>query len=264
MIERNILSQKMKEFYIKEFIAKEFAKTGYSHTKIQRTPLGDKITIFTTRPGLVVGRKGQNIKRLTIILKSKFKMENPQIEIGEVENPYFDAQSISERIAYTLEKFGSKRFKSIGYKVLQSIMDAGALGAEIVIKGRGVPSSRSRSWRFYNGYLKKSGHTEDYVIKGKSIASLKSGAIGVSVTIMPSGIRLPDKINLIEQKPELTEEKPEEEKEIEKIRSTKKPEKKEKKKIEIKEDKKQPEKVPTAAELAEKKKNENKRTKTNK
>jgi len=244
MIERNILSQKMKEFHIKEFIAKEFIKTGYSHTKIQRTPLGDKITIFTTRPGLVVGRKGQNIKRLTVILKSKFKMENPQIEIGEVENPYFDAQSISERIAYTLEKFGPKRFKSIGYKVLQSIMDAGALGAEIVITGK-IPSSRSRRWRFSDGYLKKSGHTEDYVIKGRSIASLKSGVVGINVLIMPSGITLPDEINFVEQKPELAEEKIEE-KEIEKIKAAKKP----------------VEKVPTADELA--KKNENKRTKTNK
>jgi len=239
MIERNILSQKMKEFHIKEFIASEFIKTGYSHTKIQRTPLGDKVIIFTTRPGLVVGRKGQNIKRLTTILKSKFKMENPQIEIGEVENPYFDAQSISERIAYTLEKFGSKRFKSIGYKVLQSIMDAGALGVEIIITGRGVPSSRARRWRFSDGYLKKSGYKENYIIKGHSIASLKSGVIGVSVTIMPSGIRLPDQINLIEQKPQLSEEKTEEEK----IKTVKKAK-------------------PVASKLKEK--NENKRTKTNK
>ncbi len=211
MIERNILSQKMKEFQIKEFIAKEFMKTGYSHTKIQRTPLGDKITIFTSRPGLVVGRKGQNIKRLTVILKNKFKMENPQIEIGEVENPYFDAQSISERIAYTLEKFGSKRFKSIGYKILQSIIDAGALGAEIVITGK-IPSARARRWRFSDGYLKKSGYKENYIVQGRSIANLKSGVVGINVTIMPSGIVLPDKITLIEQTPKLVEEKIEGEK----------------------------------------------------
>lgn len=204
MIERNILSQKMKEFQIKEFIAKEFVKTGYSHTKIQRTPLGDKITIYTTRPGLVVGRKGQNIRRLTLILKNRFKMENPQIEIGEVENPYFDAQSISERIAYTLEKFGSKRFKSVGYKVLQSIMDAGALGAEITITGK-IPGARAKRWRFSDGYLKKSGYTENYIIYGNSIANLKSGIVGINVIIMPSGITLPDKITFIEQKPELFE-----------------------------------------------------------
>jgi len=253
MIERNILSQKIKEFQIKEFIAAEFAKTGYSRTKIQRTPLGDKVTIYTSRPGLVVGRKGQNIKRLTIVLKNRFKMENPQIEIGEIENPFFDAQSISEKIAYTLEKFGSKRFKSIGYKVLQSIIDAGALGAEIVISGK-IPSARARRWRFSDGYLKKSGHKELYIIEGRSTATLKSGIIGISVTIMPPGVMLPDKINFIEQSPKLVEEKIQEE-----VKEEKK-EKKEKKevKVEVKEEKKE--------QIKEKKtrvkKNETKRIKT--
>ena len=210
MIERNILSQKMKEFHIKEFIASEFNKTGYSHTKIQRTPLGDKITIYTSRPGLVVGRKGENIRKLTNTLKNKFKMENPQIEIGEIENPYFDAQSIAEKIAYTLEKFGPQRFKSVGYKTLQSIIDAGALGAEIVIAGK-IPSSRAKTWRFMDGYLKKCGYVSDkYVIRGRSTAFLKSGAVGISVNIMPPGFTLPDDVKIIEQKPELVEEKVEE------------------------------------------------------
>lgn len=207
MIERNILSQKMKEFHIKEFIASEFIKTGYSHTKIQRTPLGDKITIYTSRPGLVVGRKGENIRKLTNTLKNKFKMENPQIEIGEIENPYFDAQSIAEKIAYTLEKFGPQRFKSVGYKTLQSIINAGALGAEIVVSGK-IPSSRAKTWRFMDGYLKKCGYVSDkYVIRGRSTAFIKSGAVGISVNIMPPGFTLPDDVKIIEQKPELVEEK---------------------------------------------------------
>ncbi len=194
MIERNILSQKMKEFRIREFIAKKFMKTGYSHTSIQKTPLGDKITVYTTRPGLVVGRKGENIKKLTAVLKNKYALENPQIEIGEVENPFLDAQSIAEKMAYSLEKFGSKSFKSIGYKSLQSIMDAGALGAEIILAGK-IPSARSRTWRFVNGYLKKCGHVSDtQVIRGESTAHLKVGAIGISVSIMPRTVNLPDKI----------------------------------------------------------------------
>lgn len=206
MIERNILQQKIKEYHIKEFIAKEFMKTGYSHTKIQRTPLGDKVTIFTSRPGLVVGRKGETIKKLTNVLKNKFKIENPQIEIGEIENPYFDAQSIAEKIAYTLEKFGPKRFKSIGYKTLQSIMDAGALGAEIVISGK-IPSSRAKTWRFMDGYLKKCGHVSDkFVVRGMSTAFIKAGSVGIRVSIMPPGITLPDHVEFIEQKAELKEE----------------------------------------------------------
>ena len=137
-------------------------------------------------------------------------MENPQIEIGEIDNPYFDAQSIAEKIAYTLEKFGPQRFKSVGYKTLQSIIDAGALGAEIVIAGK-IPSSRAKTWRFMDGYLKKCGYVSDkYVIRGRSTAFLKSGAVGISVNIMPPGFTLPDDVKIIEQKPELVEEKVEE------------------------------------------------------
>lgn len=241
MIERKILSQKMKEFQIKEYIAKEFAKTGYSHTKIQRTPLGDKVIIYTSRPGLVVGRKGQNINKLTTILKKKFKMENPQIEIGEIENPYFDAQSISEKIAYSLEKFGPKFFKSVAYKTLQSIIDAGALGAEIVISGK-VPSSRAKTWRFMDGYLKKCGDIAvSQVIKGMAIAVTKTGVIGIKVKIMPPTIVLPDKIKIDadEKGPiveEIKEEKPEEKKESVKeekpVKKAKKKRKSTKKKVE--------------------------------
>ena len=208
MIERNILSQKMKEFKIREYLANEFEKTGYSHTKIQRTPLGDKITIFTIRPGLVVGRKGENIKRLTLTLKNRFKLENPQIEVGEVENPFLDAQSLAEKMAYSLEKFGSSNFKSVGYRTLQSIMDAGALGAEIVMNGK-IPSARSKTWRFIDGYLKKCGHISDtQILRGVTTAHIKAGSVGILVEIMPPNIILPDKITLGENSssPQIVEE----------------------------------------------------------
>ena len=174
MIERQIISQKVRQFHIQEYIESKVGKTGYSHTEIQRTPLGEKVVIFTSHPGLVVGRKGENIKELTDNLKKNFGMENPQIEVAEIENPLFDAQLVAKVIVSSLERFGPKRFKSLGYKTLENILHAGALGAEIIIGGRGVPSSRARSWRFSAGYLKKSGNiavTE--VRKGYAVAYLK-------------------------------------------------------------------------------------------
>ena len=144
MIERNILSQKMKEFKIREFVSKKFMKTGYSHTKIQRTPLGDKVTIYTSRPGLVVGRKGQNINRLTAVLKKRFNMENPQIEIGEIENPYFDAQSISEKMAYALEKL--HEFK--GITVYGSSEPRGTISFNVEGSQKSVISGTSKSSDF--------------------------------------------------------------------------------------------------------------------
>ncbi len=197
MIERQFVNQKLKEFRIREYMAKNLAKAGYSHTDISRTPLGEKIVVYTTRPGSVVGRKGDNIKKLTAYLKRKFKMENPQIEIGEVDNPMMDVQFVADKIAYNFERFDSKRFKSIGYKVLQEIMDAGALGAEIILSGK-LPSSRARSWRFSAGYLKKSGDIAVSKVKKAIIGvQLRAGTVGIKVSIMTPDIKLPDKLMLV-------------------------------------------------------------------
>jgi len=200
MIERQFISRKMKEFKIEEFVSNTLDKDGYSHTEIQRTPLGERIIIHTSKPGLIVGRKGSKIKELTDILKAKFNMENPQVEVAEVINPNLSAQTIAKTIVHTFERFGPKRFKSLGYQALQNIIDAGALGAEIIISGRGIPSSRAKSWRFSAGYLKKSGDiAENFVKTGYAVAHLKSGSVGVKVIILTPDIRLPDKITMKEQ-----------------------------------------------------------------
>lgn len=199
MIERQFISKKMKEFKVEEFISDTLDKDGYSHTEIQRTPLGERITIHTSKPGLIVGRKGSKIKDLTDILKSKFNMENPQVEVAEVLNPNLNAKTIAKSITHSFERFGPKRFKSLGYQMLQRIIDAGALGAEIIISGRGIPSSRAKSWRFSAGYLKKSGDiAENFVNAGFAVAHLKSGSVGVKVILLTPDIKLPDKIKFKE------------------------------------------------------------------
>lgn len=219
MIEKQFVAQKMKETQIQEYISSQLNKAGYSHTEIKRTPLGEKIIIYTARPGLVVGKKGENIQRLTDTLKKRFKMENPQIEIGEIKSPALDCYFMVDKIITTLERFGAKRFKSIGYSSLQEIMDAGAVGAEIQIGGRGVPSSRAKSWKFSAGYLKKSGDiSENYIITAKGVANLRSGAVGVRVRILTPDIILPDKIHLKEKlKPETKTAEPKEEIKVEEI-----------------------------------------------
>lgn len=237
MIERQFVSQKKKEFGIQEYVTTFLGKgSGYSHTEIKRTPLGEKVIIYTSRPGLVVGKKGDNIKRLTITLKKKFNMDNPQIEIGEITDPYLDVYFITDKIVSTFERYGSKRFKAVGYKLLQDVMDAGALGVEIVISGK-VPSQRARSWRFKTGYLKKSGDiAESFVKKFVSNVSLKSGIIGVKVKIMTPNVVLPDKVTFktLEKEEQKVEEKKEDKKEEKKER--KKRVKENKKKEEVQND----------------------------
>ena len=89
-------------------------------------------------------------------MKDIFNLENPQVEISEVEIPDLDANIVAERIVNSLERYGHQRFKGIGHKAMEDVMRAGALGIEILISGK-IPSDRSKSWRFYQGYLKKSG-----------------------------------------------------------------------------------------------------------
>lgn len=190
--------QKLKEHQVQKYIASRLAKTGYSHSEIKRTPLGEKIIIYTTRPGLVVGGRGENIQNLTSTLKRKFKMENPQIEIGELKTPMLDVYYVCDRIVATLERFGASRFKSIGYKTLQNVIDSGALGAEIIISGK-VPGARAKTWRFSAGHLKKSGDiSENYVARAYGAAQLKSGVIGIKVSIMLPDTPMPDKIEFID------------------------------------------------------------------
>ncbi len=192
---KKIVAQKIKEFQIQEFIKDNLKQVGLSSSKLQMTPLGEKIVVNAARPGLIVGRKGQSIKKLTNQLKKKFNLENPQIEINELDNPNLDANIIAERVATSLERFGSARFKGIGHKVLEDVMNAGALGIELVVSGK-VPSARAKRWRFYQGYLKKSGEIAISGVKtAYAAAQLKSGTIGIQVRIMPP-IELPDKVKM--------------------------------------------------------------------
>ena len=213
MIERKFVAQKIKEFQIEEYITQTLKNVGHSHTKMIKTPLGEKIIIYTSRPGLIVGRKGQNIKHLTKMLKRRFGLENPQVEISEVGNPSLDAKIITEKIVDALEKFGSQKFKAIGHKIMTEVMRAGALGIEIVISGK-VPSARAKSWRFYQGYLKKCGDIANSVRKTDAQAHLKTGVIGVKVSIMPPDIKSPDDIEIIDRKETIVEELNQGEKEI--------------------------------------------------
>jgi len=194
VIERKFIAENLKEFQIEEYLRSVLGKAGLAYIKMQRTPLGEKILICSSRPGIIVGKSGSNITKLTKELKEKFKLENPQIELLEADNPMLNANIVAESIANSLERFGTSRFKGIGHKAMTDIMSSGARGVEILISGK-VPSARAKTWRFYMGYLKKSG---DIAVSGVNMAysqaKLKTGIVGVQVRIMPSTTKLPDDI----------------------------------------------------------------------
>jgi len=160
---------------------------------IEYTPVGEKIIISTNRPGLVIGKKGEKIEYLTRVLKKRFKLENPHIEINEITNPLFDAQLVADEIAMALERMGNLKFKVIAYRKLQDVMKAGALGCELRIGGK-LPSERAKSWRFAEGYLKKAGESRKEMDWAQATAVTKTGVIGIKVAIMPPTAKLYDRI----------------------------------------------------------------------
>jgi len=198
MEERKFIRLKKEEFGIKESIRKNLGMGKISKLDIEYTPVGEKIIISTSRPGLVIGRKGEKIEELTKMLKTRFKLENPHIEINEIENPLFDAQLVADEIAMALERRGNLKFKVIAYKKLQEIMNAGALGCELRITGK-LPSERAKSWRFAEGYLKKAGESSKEIDRAEAIALTKTGIIGVKIAIMNPTARVYDKIEIDEE-----------------------------------------------------------------
>jgi len=194
-MKNKFVEAKKQEFEIKEYIKDKLGKNKLSNVKIERTPVGEKIIIFTAKPGLVIGRGGEIIREISNVLKKQFKFENPQIEINEIVDVVFDAQTVADRIATTLERLGPLRFKFIAYRELEELVKANALGAEIRLSGK-LPSARAKSWHFGFGYLKKTGDGSKIVNKAKALAFTKPGVIGVKVSIVPKNARIPDKIEI--------------------------------------------------------------------
>jgi len=198
MEERKIVSLKKEEFAIREYIKKTIGKGKLSKVRIEYTPVGEKIIVATHKPGLVIGRKGETINALTNTLKTKFKMDNPHIEIDEILEPEFDAQIMADEIALSLERFGPLKFKVVAYRTLQRIVNAGALGVEIRLSGK-LPGARAKTWRFAQGYLKKTGDSAKVVDRAQARAETKPGTVGVKVSILSPHAKLIDKISIDEE-----------------------------------------------------------------
>lgn len=197
MIEKKFVAEKIRELQVKEWLRRKFRNCGLSSIELLRTPVGTKVLIYSSRPGLIVGRRGANLRTLQEELK-KFGLENPVVEVREVDNMHLDAQVMAEKVAMEIARFGVERFKAIGHRNLEAIMRAGAIGAEIWISGK-VPSRRAKTWRFYAGYLPKCGEVaKDWVKEGFYEVVLKPGIVGVTVRILPPGLKMPDKIYIKE------------------------------------------------------------------
>lgn len=198
MEEKKFVTFKKEELGVKEYIKHSLGKGRISHVSTEYTPVGEKIIIATSKPGLVIGKRGEKIEELTRVLKKKFHFDNPHIEISEITNPFLDAQLVADEIAILLERQGSLKFKIIAYKMLDQIMRSGALGAEIVLSGK-LPSERAKSWRFAQGYLKKTGDPAKVVDRAQSQAITIPGVVGIKVSILPPNAVIHDRIIITDE-----------------------------------------------------------------
>jgi len=195
MEEKKFVNFKEEELGVREYVKRVLGKGRVSDVFIEYTPVGEKIIVATNKPGLVIGKRGEKIDELTSTLKKKFKLDNPHIEIKDIQNEFHDAQLVADSIALNLERKGSLKFKMIAYRSLDDIMRSGALGAEIVLSGR-LPSERAKTWRFSQGYLKKTGDPAKIVKKATAQAKCPSGVVGIKVSILPPDAKIHDQIKV--------------------------------------------------------------------
>jgi small subunit ribosomal protein S3 len=196
---KHFISKAKKRAEIDEFLQKKLEKAGYGGVNIAETPLGTHIVIYAMRPGLVIGRGGETIRELAKVLEEKFGVSNPQISVSEIEVPELNPYIVATRIASALER--GVHFRRAGFWALNQVMEAGALGAEIIISGK-LRTERARYEKFKAGYLPKCGDPAmKYMRKAEVHVQLKPGIYGIKVRIMPPDAKFPDKIQIAESLP---------------------------------------------------------------
>jgi len=189
-----LIQERFRRVLIHEYMAKAVDRAGFGGLNILRTPLGTRITIKTERPGIVIGRKGRDIQRLTDEIERLFDLENPQIEAVEVKNVHLNPQIMASKLVFALER--GWNFRRAGNAMLQRVMEAGARGCQITLTGK-LTGRRHRSEKFIQGHIKHCGETAiQFMQTGFAVARRKEGVIGCKVAIMPPDAKLPDEVTV--------------------------------------------------------------------
>jgi small subunit ribosomal protein S3 len=164
---------------IREAVQTRLKDAALSNVFIERYANRVRVTVRTARPGLVIGRKGEDIERLREQLGRMTKKE-VYIEIDEVKTPDLDAKLVAENIALQLERRVS--FRRAMKRAIQMAMDTGAEGIKVMAAGRlgGAELSRSESYKEGKIPLHTLRADIDY---GVATARTVAGAIGIKVWI---------------------------------------------------------------------------------
>ena len=141
--------QLMEDVKIRKYLKHRLPNAGVSQVNITRTSKGVTVLIHTARPGIVIGRGGEEVNRLKKELKQLSAKENVQVNISEVKRPEMNAALVGSSIAHQLKKKIS--YRRVVNKTIQSTMRMGAQGIRINVAGRLGGAEIARSEKFMSG-----------------------------------------------------------------------------------------------------------------
>jgi small subunit ribosomal protein S3 len=170
------------DWVVREFLRKKLAEASVSRIHIERAAKKANITIHTARPGMVIGKKGEDIEKLRVEAAGIMKMPvgDVRLNIAEIRKPELDAQLVAEGIAQQIEK--RVMFRRAMKRAVTNTMRSGALGVKVRVAGRlnGAEISRSEWTREGRIPLHTFRADIDY---GLAEARTTYGVIGVKVWV---------------------------------------------------------------------------------
>jgi small subunit ribosomal protein S3 len=167
------------DIVLKADLKKRFAHAGVSRVEVERAANKLKISIYTSRPGIIIGRKGQEVDKLKQEIQKKTGKE-VFINIQEILKPELDAQLVSESVALQLEK--RIAFRRAMRKAVDAALRFGAKGIKVRVSGRLNGAEIARSEWYLHGQLPLHTLRAD-IDYGLSEARTSFGAIGVKCWI---------------------------------------------------------------------------------
>ena len=182
---KNFADLLLKDIDVRAYLKKKLVAAGVSKVIIERPAKNAKVTIYTARPGMVIGKKGEDIESLRAELRKRMGLQAVDVAIEEVRKPEIDAQLIAESITAQLEK--RIMFRRAMKRAMQNAMRLGAQGIKIMSAGRlnGIEIARTEWYREGRVPLHTLRADIDY---GTSEAKTTYGIIGVKVWVFKGEI----------------------------------------------------------------------------
>lgn len=177
--EKNVAEKLSEDLMVRSYIKSRLRKAGVARIVIERTAKQMRITLHTSRPGVIIGRSGKDITLLEEELK-KISRKDVKILIHEVKRPEVDAQLVAENIAQQLE--GRVSFRKAMKQSVGAAMRMGAEGIRVMCSGRLGGADMSRTEQYKEGRVPLHTLRAD-IDYGTATAQTVYGAIGVKTWI---------------------------------------------------------------------------------